>query len=93
MAVAAGGAAWACDDGSDAAFILRSGDGSTQMIGSLDDLHHVRRAFRDDKNVILWTRIDGDEYLVSDPPSWRGRERSSGRAKVSMRSRKSLKRT
>ena len=67
MAVAAGGAAWACDDGSDAAFILRSGDGSTQMIGSLDDLHHVRRAFRDDKNVILWTRIDGDEYLVSDP--------------------------
>ena len=67
MAVSVAGAAWACDDDSDAAFILRSGDGSTQMIGSLDDLHHVRRAFRDDNNVILWTRIDGDEYLVSDP--------------------------
>jgi hypothetical protein len=52
---------------SDTAFILRSSDGSTQMIGSLEDLRHVRRAFHHDNDVILWTRIEGEEYVVSDP--------------------------
>ena len=62
-----GGAAAACDDGSDVSFILRAPDGTTQMVGSMEDLRHVRRAFRDDKSVILWTRIEDEEYVVADP--------------------------
>jgi len=58
----------ACDaDESDASFILREADGSTKMIGSLSDLKAVQRALQGDRKIVLWTRIDGDAYVISDP--------------------------
>jgi hypothetical protein len=56
----------ACE-GDGASFILRDADGTTRMIGSLDDLKRVRAAVKGERKVILWTRIDGEEYVISDP--------------------------
>jgi hypothetical protein len=57
-----------CDaDESDASFVLREADGSTKMIGSADDLKRLRSVMHGQRKIVLWTRIDGDEYVISDP--------------------------
>ena len=60
--------ALACDgDGDGNTFILKSPDGTTNLMGSIDDLKSVRRAVGPERRWVLWARVDGSEYVVTDP--------------------------
>ena len=57
----------ACDDHDGNTFILKSPDGTTNLMGSLDDLKSMRRALGTERRYVLWARVDGKEYVVTDP--------------------------
>jgi len=59
--------ALACDGDSGNTFILKSPDGTTNMMGSLDDLKSMKRALGSERRYVLWARVDGREYVVTDP--------------------------
>jgi len=59
--------ALACDGDSGNTFILKSPDGTTSLVGSIDDLKSMRRALGSERRYVLWARVDGKEYVVTDP--------------------------
>jgi len=68
LAVAcAPGVALACDSESPVnTFILQDGS-NTRISGSVDDLIRIERKMKQTSGPALFTRIDGKDYVISDP--------------------------